>query len=221
MNTNKKNTDPVSDLLYTDNFAFLGLHEAAAVTGNSTIKGIVDKLANFFVRIQASSSEHPEMDGAFLRAFDWNKWEGTLYYYLHFCSNASDKLTYYCNYLVAWGSDADIGWGAWSIETGCFILVLIIFLFVRNSLSTKGWTQSWISTVLGLRLLNTSLWDVGAKIKGIDSDFKALIPVMFERPPPPPPPPPRPCLKPVIGPNNTVNITILTTDPALCATSKG
>merc|ERR1719191_1088692 len=34
---NQNNSDPVSDLLYTANFAFLGLHEAAAATGNATL----------------------------------------------------------------------------------------------------------------------------------------------------------------------------------------
>jgi hypothetical protein len=39
-----------------------------------------------------------------------------------------------------WASNGDAGWGAWSIES--------------------GWTQSWITTVLGLRLMNTSIWDL-------------------------------------------------------------
>ena len=34
---NQENSDPVSDLLYTTNFAFLGLHEAAAATGNAAV----------------------------------------------------------------------------------------------------------------------------------------------------------------------------------------
>ena len=39
-----------------------------------------------------------------------------------------------------WASSADAGWGAWCIET--------------------GWTQSWITAVLALRLQGTTLWDV-------------------------------------------------------------
>ena len=91
------------------------------------------------MRVQARSTEHPDIDGAFFRAFDYQKWE-------------------------AWASDADIGWGAWSVES--------------------GWTQSWITTVLGLRLLNTTLWDLGSSdvFDSIRSDFAAWIPVMF--PPP-------------------------------------
>jgi hypothetical protein len=39
-----------------------------------------------------------------------------------------------------WGSNADMDWGAWCIEV--------------------GWTQAWITTVLALRELKTSLWDL-------------------------------------------------------------
>jgi hypothetical protein len=38
------------------------------------------------------------------------------------------------------GSNGDAGWGAWAIEV--------------------GWTQAWIPTVLTLRELHTSLWDI-------------------------------------------------------------
>lgn len=62
-------------LRYTSNFALLGLHEAAAVTGNATIKQYEDKLADYVVRIQARSTEHPSLDGSFFRAFDYKKWE--------------------------------------------------------------------------------------------------------------------------------------------------
>ncbi|WP_372934512.1 hypothetical protein, partial [Mariniphaga sediminis] len=39
-----------------------------------------------------------------------------------------------------WGSNADHGWGAWAIET--------------------GWTQGWITSILALRELDTSIWDL-------------------------------------------------------------
>lgn len=82
---NQENNDSVSDFLYTVNFALLGLHEAAAATGNSTYARVEDKLVNYMVRAQARSTEHPTLDGAFFRGFDFDKWE-------------------------AWGSDADIGY---------------------------------------------------------------------------------------------------------------
>ena len=64
-----------------------GLHEAAVVLQNATIKKKEDRLAEYIVRLQTHSSEHPELDGAFFRAWDYRKWE-------------------------VWASDADIGWYA-------------------------------------------------------------------------------------------------------------
>ncbi len=111
----QENGDPVADLLYTCNFSFLGLHEAYAATGDIQYQTMEDRLAAFLVRIQAQSAAHPELDGGWFRAFDYERWE-------------------------YWGSNADAGWGAWSIET--------------------GWTQAWIPTVLALRELGLNLWDV-------------------------------------------------------------
>ncbi|WP_236974159.1 hypothetical protein [Membranihabitans maritimus] len=110
-----RNGDPVSDLLYTTNFAFLGLHEAAYATKDPEIENAVDKLAAFLCRIQVRSDNHPELDGGWMRAFDYERFEH-------------------------WGSNADHGWGAWAIET--------------------GWTQGWITTILALRELDTSIWDL-------------------------------------------------------------
>lgn len=108
------NGDPVCDMLYTCNFTFLGLHEAAAATGEARYREMADKLADFLVRIQITSQAHPELDGGWFRTFDYDKWD-------------------------YWGSNADAGWGAWSIEV--------------------GWTQAWIPTVLALRELGLNLWD--------------------------------------------------------------
>lgn len=88
-----QNGDPVSDLLYTTNFAFLGLHEAVHATGDERIKQAADKLAEFLCRIQVKSKDHPELNGGWMRAFDYERFEH-------------------------WGSNADHGWGAWAIETG-------------------------------------------------------------------------------------------------------
>jgi hypothetical protein len=112
------NGDCVSDLLYTVGFAFLGLHEASAATGDTTYKEAENKLANFLCRIQISSKGHPELHGGWFRAFDFKRWE-------------------------YWASNADAGWGAWSIES--------------------GWSQSWITSVFALRLMNTSLWGLSAQ----------------------------------------------------------
>lgn len=109
----QQNGDPVCDLLYTTNFAFLGLHEAAAATGDADIIRAEDKLAEFLCRIQVRSPAQPSLDGGWFRAFDFQRWEH-------------------------WGSNADAGWGAWAIES--------------------GWTQGWITSVLAMRQMNTSLW---------------------------------------------------------------
>lgn len=111
----QQNGDPVADLLYTCNFTFLGLHEAYAATGDEQFKRMSDRLAGFLIRIQVSSDKHTSLDGGWFRAFDFKKWE----------------------YM---GSNADIGWGAWSIEA--------------------GWTQAWICSVLAMRELGTNLWDI-------------------------------------------------------------
>jgi hypothetical protein len=102
--------------LYTTNFAFLGLHEAAAVGDSASRKG-EEKLAEYLCRIQVRSELQPSLDGGWFRAFDFKRWE-------------------------PWGSNADAGWGAWSIES--------------------GWTQAWITSVLAMRQMKTSLWDLTA-----------------------------------------------------------
>jgi hypothetical protein len=111
----QNNGDPAADLLYTNNFAFIGLHEAYAATGDSHWKEAEDRLAAFLVRAQVQSSAHPELSGAWFRAFDFQAWD-------------------------YWASNSDSGWGAWCTET--------------------GWSQSWIASTFGLRLLSRSLWDV-------------------------------------------------------------
>ncbi len=116
------NGDPVCDLLYTTNFAFLGLHEAAAATSDKDIIEAENRLAELLCRIQVTSDAQPAVDGGWFRAFDFGRWEH-------------------------WGCNADHGWGAWAIES--------------------GWTQGWITAVLAMRHMETSLWDLtrGSKIE--------------------------------------------------------
>ncbi len=89
------NGDPVCDMLYSCNFALIGLHEAAAATGEPFYVQAEDKLARFLCRIQIRSGhqEHPELDGAWYRAFNSDRWE-------------------------YWASNADWEWGPWCTETG-------------------------------------------------------------------------------------------------------
>jgi hypothetical protein len=130
----QRNGDPLCDLLYTTNFAFLGLHEASAATRESLYAEAEDRLARFLGRIQVRSQSHPELDGAWFRAFEFKRWE-------------------------YWASNADAGWGAWSIET--------------------GWTQAWLTSVYGMRQLKTSLWDL-TKDSQVRRHLDNLVRLMFE-----------------------------------------
>ncbi|MEW6755394.1 MAG: hypothetical protein AB1505_31095 [Candidatus Latescibacterota bacterium] len=128
--------DPACDLLYTTNYAFLGLHEAARATGWTHLQEAADRLAGFLCRIQVRSQDHPELDGAWMRSFDYELWE-------------------------YWGSSADLGWGAWSVES--------------------GWTNTWIASTLAMRLVGESLFDLSlaGRLRGL---WPALRREMFALP---------------------------------------
>lgn len=85
--------DEVTDLLYTLNYASFGLNEAFAATQDTSYKKSLDKINEFFVKIQVRSEVHPDLDGAWFRAFDFNQWD-------------------------YWASNADSGWGPWGTQTG-------------------------------------------------------------------------------------------------------
>ena len=87
------NGDPVADMLYTTNFGFFALNEAAAATGDVKYKEAVSKIGEFLVKIQVNSTAQPGLDGAWFRAFDYKRWD-------------------------YWASNADQGWGAWGTLTG-------------------------------------------------------------------------------------------------------
>lgn len=114
----QENTDPVADLLYAQNFALMSLHEAAHAIGLSTPAGqrysrAVDQLAEFFVRVQVHSTDQPNIDGAWLRAVDVDKWE-------------------------FWASGNDYGYGPWETETGWTIGWVSATLGMRQ-LNTSFW----------------------------------------------------------------------------------
>jgi hypothetical protein len=88
-----ENGDPIADMLYTSNFAFFSLNEAAHATGNVKYKQAVDKLSDFLTRIQVKSERFNDLDGAWFRGFEFDRWE-------------------------YWASNADVGWGAWGTLTG-------------------------------------------------------------------------------------------------------
>jgi hypothetical protein len=104
--------DSVCDLLYTTNFALLGLHEAAAATGDPLYSEAADRLVKFLCRIQVHSDTRPELHGAWFRAFDFARWD-------------------------YWASNGDVGWGAWCIETGwtqAWIVAVLALRQMRRSL---------------------------------------------------------------------------------------
>lgn len=114
----QNNGDPNADLLYTLNFALVGLHEAAAATDEPLYRDAEDKLVQFICRVQVKSESQPQLDGGWFRGFDYRRWE-------------------------FWGSDADIGWSLYSMET--------------------GWITGEILSVLALRQMKTSMWDLTAE----------------------------------------------------------
>ena len=87
---------------------------ALGITANDR-REAEDKLAQFLCRIQIRSDKYASLNGAWFRAFDFGKWD-------------------------YWASNADIGWGAWSVEA--------------------GWGQSWIAATLALREKQTTLWEM-------------------------------------------------------------
>ena len=107
------NGDPACDLLYTCNFAFAALHEAAAATGDPLYRDAENRLAKFLCRIQIRSETHPELDGGWFRAFDFRRWE-------------------------YWASNTDAGWGAWCIESGWTQSWITIVLALRQQ-QTSFW----------------------------------------------------------------------------------
>jgi hypothetical protein len=108
--------DPATDLLYSMNFAAIGMHEAAAATGDPEYARAADRLADFLIRVQTRSETHPELDGTWYRGFDFRRWD-------------------------YWGSDGDAGWGVWSTETGWTHSWITATLALRQ-LQTSLWDLS-------------------------------------------------------------------------------
>jgi hypothetical protein len=116
-----RNGDPVADMLYTCNFAFFSLHEAAKATGNEEYRRAVLKLSDFLTRIQVRSSRHKDLEGAWFRAFDYGRWD-------------------------YWASNADAGWGAWGTLTG-WIQSWIVTTQILVDLDTSFWDKTSGSSI--------------------------------------------------------------------------
>lgn len=86
-------SEPLTDCLYGLNFALIGLREAFGATRDAAYERAESRLVEYLARIQATSDDHPELDGAWFRAFDYERWE-------------------------YWASDSDWGYGPWVTDNG-------------------------------------------------------------------------------------------------------
>ncbi len=86
------NGDPVCDLLYSNNWLPLGFAYAYLATGERRFYDAWADIASFLVSCQIHS-EDPNLDGAWTRAFDMERWE-------------------------SYGVPHDVGWAPCCIETG-------------------------------------------------------------------------------------------------------
>ena len=89
----QRNGDPCCDLIYTMNYAFIGLHESSIATGEKFYVNNENKIADFLCRIQLKSKAQPYLEGCWMHGFDFDLWE-------------------------YFASSADNGWGAWCVESG-------------------------------------------------------------------------------------------------------
>ncbi len=110
------NGDAVADLLYTTNFAFFTLNEAAHAVDDARLKGAVKEIRDFLIRAQVTSQKHPDLDGAWFRAFDYKRWD-------------------------YWASNADSGWGPWGTLTG-WTQSWILNTMILTKQQTSFWDQS-------------------------------------------------------------------------------
>lgn len=115
------NGDPVADMLYTSNFAFFGLNEAACATGDPRIVSATERLSDFLTRIQVRSDSVKDVDGAWFRAFNYRDWD-------------------------YWASDADSGWGAQCTLTG-WIQSWIVTTQTLMEEGTSYWDETSDSSI--------------------------------------------------------------------------
>lgn len=109
----------VSDLLYTMNFAFFALNEAAHATDEQMYADAVDQIADYMIRIQVDSQMHTDLNGAWFRAFDFEKWE-------------------------YWASNADSDWGPWGTLTG-WTQSWIINALINKQTNKSLWESSKVN----------------------------------------------------------------------------
>ena len=108
-------------MLYTSNFAFFGLNEAACATGDPRIVSATERLSDFLTRIQVRSDSVKDVDGAWFRAFNYRDWD-------------------------YWASNADSGWGAQCTLTG-WIQSWIVTTQALMEEGTSYWDETSDSSI--------------------------------------------------------------------------
>ncbi|TDU89732.1 hypothetical protein EV138_3308 [Kribbella voronezhensis] len=86
------NGDPVTDQLYGTPFAAWALPVVHRITGEEIFGELANGVLDYLSRIQLDTGDE-QLDGAWQRAFDFDAWE-------------------------YFGSNADLGWGPYCVETG-------------------------------------------------------------------------------------------------------
>jgi hypothetical protein len=191
------NDDPVADLLYTQNFALMSLHEASHALGIDTEEGVkyakaADALAAFLVRAQVQSAAQANLDGAWIRGMDVSHWE-------------------------YWASATDSGYGPWETETGWTIGWISATLGMRRMNTTWWDTMAHASSAVDPAVVHATCMDF--------FEEKGHWVCNNTPPPAPPTPPPVPCLNTSVpgvapsgvGQNATLHYNLTTTSPALCS----
>ncbi|GAA0574067.1 hypothetical protein HPO96_16975 [Kribbella sandramycini] len=95
------NGDPVTDQLYGTPFAAWALPLAYKVTGEPVFLELAQGVLDYLSRIQIDDPADAQLDGTWQRAFDFDAWE-------------------------YFGSNADVGWGPYCVETGWSVAPTLI-----------------------------------------------------------------------------------------------
>lgn len=107
-----ENGDPVADSLYSSNWLPIGFSLAWRATGDEKYRRYWREIVSFYIRIQAHGRDQPT-DGAWCRAFDMDREE-------------------------AFANPHDVGWAAFSCETGWTQAEILMGMMEPFALSSAG-----------------------------------------------------------------------------------
>jgi hypothetical protein len=106
-----ENGDPIADLLYSVNWLPVGFAYAHHVTGDDKFKELWREIVKFLIGSQINSKD-PLTDGAWCRGFDMDLHE-------------------------AYGCPHDVGWAAYSIESGWTVAEILMGMMLPHILNLK------------------------------------------------------------------------------------